>query len=329
MVKPGLRLFLTCWLVFVVHFASNTVREIYLALAIGDHLSFRVDEYAGMHPDLFEKPGYGWHIGANPGASMLAAIPYAAARPVIDRAVARANRNRSNSEPPAYNSPWPMAREFYREAWRRGYDVKFGLAALGFAREQDLVLKGGARDGDRLYLTKPIGTGLISTALKNGWMTETDMAPAIGAMTTLNASAAAAIAEVGDAVHAATDVTGFGLLGHLHNVLAASGVGARLDAGRVPLFDRVHELIAKGAVPGGTKRNLEAAARFTAFGPGLTDVDRTWLSDAQTSGGLLIAVEAERAEGLLDALRRHATPAAARIGEVTRSVGRVEVTAGG
>ena len=129
----AMRLFLTCWLIFVLHFASNTVREIYLALAIGDHLSFRVDDYANMHPDLFEKKGYGWHIGANPGASMVGAIPYALARPVIDRVVSRANEARRASgrtEPPAYNSPWPMAREFYRESWRRGYDLKFGLGAF-------------------------------------------------------------------------------------------------------------------------------------------------------------------------------------------------------
>src|SRR6516165_2151506 len=75
------RLFLTCWLMFAIHLATNTVREIYLALAIGDRLSFRVDEYANMHPDLFEKKGYGWHIGANPGASMLGAIPYFFTRP--------------------------------------------------------------------------------------------------------------------------------------------------------------------------------------------------------------------------------------------------------
>lgn len=127
------RLFLTCWLVYALHFATNTVREIYLALAIGDHLSFRVDEYGGMHPDLFEKPGYGWHIGNNPGASMLAAIPYALARPVIDPIVTRVIRQRVEAglvEPPTYQSPWPMAREFYQEAWRRGLDVKFGLAAL-------------------------------------------------------------------------------------------------------------------------------------------------------------------------------------------------------
>ena len=127
------RLFITCWLIYVLHFATNTVREIYLALAIGDHLSFRVDEYAHLHPDLFEKEGYGWHIGANPGASMTAAVPYAVARPLIDWLVERTNRRRAEAgltAPPAYDSPWPMAREFYSEAWRRGYDIKFGLAAL-------------------------------------------------------------------------------------------------------------------------------------------------------------------------------------------------------
>ena len=129
----ALRLFFTCWVVYALHFATNIVREIYPALALGDHLSFRVDEYANMHPDLFDKPGYGWHIGNNPGASMLAAIPYALARPLIDPIVTRLQRHRAVSgqaEPPAYDSPWPMARDFYREAWSRGFDVKFGLGAF-------------------------------------------------------------------------------------------------------------------------------------------------------------------------------------------------------
>jgi len=127
----AVRLFLTCWLVYSLHVATNTVREIYLALAIGDHLSFRVDEYAHMHPDLFEKPGYGWHIGANPGASMLGAIPYAASRPVVDRVVAAVNRSRAGvKDAPVYNSPWPLARKFFEESWRHGYDLKFGLAAI-------------------------------------------------------------------------------------------------------------------------------------------------------------------------------------------------------
>ncbi len=129
----AIRLFLTCWLVYSLHVATNTVREIYLALAIGDHLSFRVDDYARMHPDLFEKKGYGWHIGANPGASMLGAVPYFLSRPVLDRVVAAVNHSRAArgvTEPPPYNSPWPMAQAFYQEAWRRGFDVKFGLAAV-------------------------------------------------------------------------------------------------------------------------------------------------------------------------------------------------------
>ena len=129
----AIRLFMTCWLIYSMHFATNTVREIYLAMAIGDHLSFRVDEYAHMHPDLFEKPGYGWHIGNNPGASMVGAIPYAISRPVLDRIVAAVNQKRvasGESVPPAYASPWPLAQQFYAEAWRRGYDVKFGLAAF-------------------------------------------------------------------------------------------------------------------------------------------------------------------------------------------------------
>ena len=131
--RTAMRLAVTCWMIYVLHFATNIVREIYPALAIGDHLSFRVDEYANMHPDLFEKEGYGWHIGNNPGVSMVAAIPYALARPIIDPIVRHAQRTRAasgQSEPPAFNSPWPMAREFYAEAWRRGFDIKFGLGAF-------------------------------------------------------------------------------------------------------------------------------------------------------------------------------------------------------
>lgn len=128
---PG-RLFVTCWLIYSIHFATNTVREIYLALSIGGHATFRVDKYAGLHPDLFETPGRGWHINNNPGASMLAAIPWAVAAPLAeffaDRA--RAARQQANAQPPVYDSPWPMAREFHRQAWLRGLDIEFALAAI-------------------------------------------------------------------------------------------------------------------------------------------------------------------------------------------------------
>ena len=129
----AVRLFFTCWIVYTAHVATNSVREIYLALAIGDHFSTRVDEYANMHSDIFEKKGFGWHIGANPGASMLGAVPYFLSRPALDPIVAAVNHARAangQKDPPTYYSPWPMAREFYQEAWRRGLDVKLGLAAI-------------------------------------------------------------------------------------------------------------------------------------------------------------------------------------------------------
>lgn len=128
----AVRLFLTCWIVYGLHFATNSVREVFLGLSLGDHFSFRLDEYAGMHPDIFETPGRGWHHGANPGVSMVAAVPYALSRPIVDRVVERVNRGRAASgraEPPAYDSPWPNSRGFFREAWRRGLDVKLGLGA--------------------------------------------------------------------------------------------------------------------------------------------------------------------------------------------------------
>lgn len=129
----AVRIFITCWIIYGLHFATNTVREIFLTLAIADHASFRVDEYGGLHADLFETPGRGWHIGNNPGTSLIAAVPYAAAKPLVDRIVDRVNQSRRASgitEPPAYDSPWPMAREFFRKAWQQGYDIKFGLAAV-------------------------------------------------------------------------------------------------------------------------------------------------------------------------------------------------------
>jgi hypothetical protein len=131
--STAIRLGITCWLVYSLHFATNMVRENYLALSIGDSFSFRVDPYANLHDDIFEKPGFGWHIGSNPGASMLGAVPYALARPLIDLIVARVRRSRQDqaaASPPAYDAPTSKDRVFYEEAWRRGFDVKFGLASF-------------------------------------------------------------------------------------------------------------------------------------------------------------------------------------------------------
>jgi hypothetical protein len=128
----AVRLFITCWLVFALHFATNTVREIYPAVSLGDHLSFDVSEYAGLHPDIFEIPDRGAFINNNPGASILGAVPYALLRPVTDRVVEHVRRKRAlnpQSAPPEYDSPYPMAREFHRRAYERGLDVKLGLAS--------------------------------------------------------------------------------------------------------------------------------------------------------------------------------------------------------
>lgn len=129
----AVRIFFTCWLVYALHWATDVVREHYPAVALGDHFSFRVDEYGGLHPDLFETPDRGWHIGNNPGVSMLAAIPYVLARPAISAATNAVQARRAASgrtEPPEFTTPRPNARRFFAEAWRRGLDVKLGLAAF-------------------------------------------------------------------------------------------------------------------------------------------------------------------------------------------------------
>jgi hypothetical protein len=128
----AVRLFLTCWLVFALHFATNTVREIYPALSLAENFSFDVSEYAGIHPDIFTLDGGGTFINNNPGASVMGAVPYFLSRPVSDRIIERARKSRA-ADPPTenanYDTIYPMARDFYRQARAKGFDIKFGLAA--------------------------------------------------------------------------------------------------------------------------------------------------------------------------------------------------------
>ncbi len=199
-------------------------------------------------------------------------------------------------------------------------EPKYGMVAIGEVHPNRIVTLAKARAGDALVLTKPIGTGVLTTALKRDLATATDIAPAVASMTTLNAGGARAMRAIGGGVHAATDVTGFGLLGHLHNMLAASGVSAEVDAASVPLFPKALELAARGAIPGGTTRNRDALAPQVQFDAAVPEPLRVLLFDAQTSGGLLIAVEADRANALIAALEREGTPAAVRIGRLARGV---------
>ena len=203
-------------------------------------------------------------------------------------------------------------------------EPKYGMVAIGEVRPDRLVRNATARPGDALVLTKPVGTGLLATALKRDLLTEQDLAPAVVAMTTLNAGAARAMAAVG--VDAATDVTGFGLLGHLRSLLEASGAAAEITAAAVPVLRGARQAAERGAIPGGTERNLASLADAVTWGSDVGPLDRLVLADAQTSGGLLIAVAPERTEALVAALHRERTPAAAVIGRVVAGpAGRVSV----
>lgn len=194
-------------------------------------------------------------------------------------------------------------------------EPKYGLMVVGEVHPDRMTTNSAARVGDRLLLTKPIGTGVIATALKQGAAPADAIAAATASMTALNDGAAAAAADTG--VRAATDVTGFGLLGHLAQMLTASGVAADIWAGAVPRLPGARRLAEQGHVPGGTQRNLAAARAATTWDESLDDVERLLLADAQTSGGLLLAVQPEALSVLTAALRSHGTPAAALIGTIT------------
>jgi len=173
-------------------------------------------------------------------------------------------------------------------------EPKYGLSVTGTVHPAQLMTNAGARPGDVLVLTKPLGVGAIVTARKRGIRDPALLAAAVATMTALNDGAAAAARAAG--AHALTDVTGFGLLGHLHSLGRASGVAARVDAAAVPALDGVLELLAgEDAVSGGSARNRAYAETFTAFDGDVPEARRRLVCDATTSGGLLAAVAPERA----------------------------------
>jgi selenide,water dikinase len=199
----------------------------------------------------------------------------------------------------------------------------FGMAVIGEVHPDRMLTNAGACAGDVLVLTKPIGTGILATALKRDALLETGMTEAVRSMTTLNDGAARAALKVG--VSAATDVTGFGLIGHLTGILEASKVAAEIAFEAIPILPHAKNLAARGVIPGGTQRNLEAATAVQ-WAPELTPTDRYLCVDAQTSGGLLLVVPHESEAALVAALREENTPAVAVIGRiVTGEPGRIRV----
>ncbi len=202
-------------------------------------------------------------------------------------------------------------------------EPKVGYAVAGLVHPARVWKNVGARPGDALVLTKPLGTGIISTAIKQAKAAPATIEAAVRTMATLNRAAAEAIAQV--EVHAVTDVTGFGLLGHLREMTGGSGVRARLEASRVPLLPDVVSLAQAGLVPGGTRRNLKSVAEVVRWDAAIAEPLRAVIGDAQTSGGLLVATPA--AAALLRALETAGVSGAACIGEIVAEdpAGTIEV----
>ncbi len=193
-------------------------------------------------------------------------------------------------------------------------EPKYGLAVTGVIKPGEELTNAGAVPGDLLVLTKPLGTGVVATAIKLGKASPEAITAATASMAHLNRDAAEVAREQG--VRGLTDVTGFGLLGHLSELCRASGVGADLWFDQLPLLPQAQDLALQGVAPGGSRRNLEYVEPWTAFDDTLESWQRLLCADAQTSGGLLLCVSPERVETVVRALEIRSTPAAAVIGRV-------------
>ncbi len=199
----------------------------------------------------------------------------------------------------------------------RDSEPKYGVSVTGFVERERLVRNRGARPGDALVLTKPLGVGILATAVKRGLLAEPDADDVLESMARLNCHARDAMQAVG--VSAATDVTGYGLLGHLAEMVGVAGVGAEVGRGAVPVWDRALTLAAEGCYPGGLASNRDFLEDQVSF-EGMAEADLLPLFDPQTSGGLLIAVAPERLDDLTDRLADGGDEGAV-IGEVSSEPG--------
>lgn len=181
-------------------------------------------------------------------------------------------------------------------------EPKYGLAVVGYVSPSGQIGHEGANAGDHVVLTKPIGSGIITTALKAGKAFDTEIAEATQTMKALNRDASGAMTAVG--ATAATDITGYGLIGHLRNIAEGSEVSIKINSSRVPVMTGAQRLAAAGSVSGGTKRNLEDSADSVSWSPDVSEDTRLLLCDAQTSGGLAIAVPPGNAAFLDEELSR-------------------------
>jgi selenide, water dikinase len=197
----------------------------------------------------------------------------------------------------------------------RDEETKFGYSVTGLIHPKKVLANKGARTGDALLLTKAIGTGVISTAIKKEKAKSAWVDAAVASMTTLNKRAADVLAGKPYRVHAMTDITGFGLIGHAREIALASNVSFRISASRVPLLEGALECVRAGYIPGGLKANRDFAECVVHYEDGIPEEVRTLLFDPQTAGGLLIAVAADDVDQLARALTS-AGVAAVEIGQV-------------
>ena len=193
-------------------------------------------------------------------------------------------------------------------------EPKYGLAVVGLVEPGKQVTNAGAQVGDVLVLTKPLGTGIITTAGKQGRVASKLLGEAVSIMSTLNATAAQAMVKVG--VNAATDVTGFGLIGHLKSMMAASGTQARVHLSKVPAIPGAWPLLMEGISPGGTHRNLSSMEKWVNWHTDLSAEEKFFLCDPQTSGGLLISTAANKTERLIHELKSAGVQNPTVVGEV-------------
>lgn len=193
-------------------------------------------------------------------------------------------------------------------------EIKYGLSVTGTIDPKKVLTNSGAKPGDVLILTKPIGTGVLTTAFKFDMIDEEGLKEAALVMSTLNRNASVAMQKVG--VNSCTDITGFGLLGHGYEMAVGSGVEFKIDSTKVPLMKKVIELIQKDSVPGGAYSNMHYFEKWVNFDASIPKENRIAFYDPQTSGGLLISVPAEKTEELLRELHENSVEWAAVIGEV-------------
>lgn len=204
-------------------------------------------------------------------------------------------------------------------------EPKYGLSVTGIVHPERVLSNASAQPGDVLILTKPLGVGIITTGIKRGIVSPEAEAEVVRVMATLNKGASEAALKVG--VHACTDVTGFGLLGHLREMMHASGTRAEIFAEKVPVLDSVWACIEQKAIPGGTKSNRRYLEDWVRFEEEVPESVRWVLVDAITSGGLLLSVSEEKAEALIAQLKAQDTPAYAAVGRVLAGdAGKIDVS---